>query len=47
MEEPRKKVSLHPLKFDEAVTDLLRIKPQPKKLGKPRRLRTRKARTKG
>jgi len=26
----RKPVSLNPLKFDEAVSDLLKVKPQPK-----------------
>lgn len=26
-----KKLSLHPLKFKEAVSDLLKVKPQPKK----------------
>jgi len=25
-----KPISLHPLKFDEAITDLLKIKPMPK-----------------
>ena len=26
----RKPLSLHPLKFQEAVTDILKVKPQPK-----------------
>ena len=30
--KPRNRLlSLHPLKFDEAISDLLKIKPEPKK----------------
>jgi len=30
MPNEKKLLSLHPLKFDEAVTDILKIKPMPK-----------------
>ena len=28
--QQHKKLSLHPLKFDETISDLLKIKPEPK-----------------
>jgi hypothetical protein len=36
-------LSLHPLKFDEAITDLLKIKPMPKP---PKKQKKAKAQTK-
>jgi hypothetical protein len=38
-----KPISLHPLKFDEAITDLLKIKPMPKP---PKKQKQAKAQTK-
>lgn len=33
-----KRISLHPLKFDEVISDVLKVKPEPKK-GRPKRPR--------
>ena len=35
-------ISLHPLKFDEAITDLLKIKPMPKPPKEPRQAKAKK-----
>ena len=41
MTKPKtRSISLSPLRFDEAVTDLLKVKPPPK--GKPKRKKTKK-----
>jgi len=42
MQEPRRRaLSLHPLQFEEAVTDLLKIKPEPKQPKKAKPTKTR------
>jgi len=35
-----KPISLSPLKFEEAVSDLLKVKPEPKKSKQPKRKKT-------
>jgi len=44
----KKNLSLHPLKFKEAVADLLKVKPEPKaaKVQKPKASKTKTARRK-
>jgi len=39
------KLSLSPLSFDEAVTDLLKVKPEPKKKPKPKAKKPGKVKT--
>jgi len=43
--ENRKTLSLRPLKFDEVITDLLKIKPMPKPPKKPKKPKLAKARS--
>jgi len=37
MKKERGKISLNPLKFREAVSDILKVKPEPKKAKAPRK----------